>query len=346
MFKLNFLPFKFLVKRSFLNNFQIKSLQTKSIASILDIDLNKVNSDSPIVLDKLRVVGWVKNFRDQKEIKFLHINDGSDSRNLQLVILMNEFKQSNKDKDLTKLFNSIHFNSSVEVIGCLVKSTHKKQNYELRVNEMNIINDCEPDNYPFQFRSSYSLEQIRQHIPLRSHTNLFAAIMRFRSQLTMSFHEFFNKNNFIQVHTPILTSNNCEGGCETFQVNINDKDKSMSSIKLEDNVDFKLEKDSDVKQFFLKPVYLTASAQLHLETMTSTLSKVYTLSPTFRAEKSMTRHHLAEFYMLEVELIDMNNLGQLLDIVESLIKNVSLSVYEKYNKYDLDIILSETGYRK
>ena len=88
-------------------------------------------------LDKLRVVGWVKNFRDQKEIKFLHINDGSDSRNLQLVVLMEEFKQSNNDKDLTKLFNSIHFNSSIEVIGRLVKSTHKKQNYELIVKEMN-----------------------------------------------------------------------------------------------------------------------------------------------------------------------------------------------------------------
>ena len=344
MFKLNFLPSKLLVRRTFLKtNSQVKSLQTKSIASVLDIDINKINSDNSIVLDKLRVVGWVKNFRDQKEIKFLHINDGSDSRNLQLVVLMDEFKQLNKDKDLTKLFNSIHFNSSVEVIGSLVKSTHKKQNYELRVKEINIINDCGPENYPFQFRSNYSLEQIRQHIPIRSHTNLFASIMRFRSQLTMSFHEYFNKNNFIQVHTPILTSNNCEGGCETFQVNINDNDKSLDSIKLEDRADLKLEKDSDLKQFFLKPVYLTASAQLHLETLTSTLSKVYTLSPTFRAEKSLTRHHLAEFYMLEVELIDMNNLDQLLDLVESLIKNVSLNVYEKSNKHDLDLILNETG---
>jgi asparaginyl-tRNA synthetase len=341
MFKLNNLALN--VRKSVLNNIQIKFLQTKSIASVLDIDINKLNSNSSVVLDKLRVVGWVKNFRDQKEIKFLHINDGSDSRNLQLVVLMEEFKQSNNDKDLTKLFNSIHFNSSIEVIGRLVKSTHKKQNYELIVKEMNIINDCNPDNYPFQFRSSYSLEQLRQHIPLRSHTNLFATIMRFRSQLIMSFHEYFYNNKFIQVHTPILTSNNCEGGCETFQVNINDKDKSMSSIKLENNADLKLEKDSDMKQFFLKPVYLTASAQLHLEAMTSTLSRVYTLSPTFRAEKSMTRHHLAEFYMLEVELIDMNNLDQLLDLVESLIKNVSLSVYEKFKKHDLDLVLSETG---
>ena len=93
--------------------------------------------------------------------------------------------------------------------------------------------------------------------------------------------------------------------------------------------------------FFNKPVFLTASAQLHLEALTNNLGKVYTLSPTFRAEKSLTRHHLAEFYMLEAELIDMNDLGQLLDFVELLVKNVSSRVHERFNKNDLQLMVSE-----
>ena len=112
----------------------------------------------------MRLIGWIKSFRDQKEVKFLHLNDGSDCRNLQLIIVMDSFKKSTKNKDLSKLFGSIHFNSSVEVFGNLVKSTHQKQNLELRVNEINIISECEPKNYPFQFKVNYNLEQIRKHV--------------------------------------------------------------------------------------------------------------------------------------------------------------------------------------
>ena len=135
-----------------------------------------------------------------------------------------------------------------------------------------------------------------------------SSILKFRSELTACIHNFFYQHSFTQVHTPLLTTNNCEGGCETFQVktnsNNNKNEKSTSS-------------------FFDTDVYLTASAQLHLEAMTTNLSRVYTLSPTFRAEKSLTRHHLAEFYMLEAELVDMCRLEQLLEFVESFVKTVS-----------------------
>lgn len=281
-------------------------LQTKSVKNLLETDAKDLNSDL------LRVIGWVKSVRDQKEIKFLHLNDGSDTRALQLVVLMENLKE-NKQK-LENLFAKLHLNTSVEVTGVLQKSNHKQQTVELHVNDMNLISECEPTTYPFKLKSKYSLEQLRQHIHLRSHNTLFASILKFRHDLTYSFHEYFYSNQFVQVHTPVLTANNCEGGCETFQ-----------AITSHDEL------RNEAKYFFHKPVYLTASAQLHLEAMTTSLARVYTLSPTFRAEKSMTRHHLAEFYMLEVELIDMNDLTQLLDLTENMIKQVILNTFKRFN---------------
>lgn len=317
---------------------QLRSIQTKSIRNLLGLEETKLDQS------KIRVVGWVKSFRDQKEIKFIHLNDGSDSRNLQLVILAENFRQKENQE---KLFNSIHFNTSIEVEGVLVKSTHKKQNLELHVTDLNIIGTCDPTEYPFKPKVKHTLEQIRPYVHLRPHVDMFASILRFRSELTMSIHEFFHRNKFTQVHTPLLTSNNCEGGCETFQVNSNENDHGLESQSAEfkknlsnfENKDLENSQEN-LKYFFSKPVYLTASAQLHLEAMTTTLGNVYTLSPTFRAEKSLTRHHLAEFYMLEAELVDMNGLNQILDHVERFLKEVCLNTYEKFSKNDLDIILS------
>ena len=184
-------------------------LQTKSIRSLLDAE---VSSDET---KNFRVVGWIKSVRDQKDIKFLHLKDGSDERPLQLVMLMNNL-ETNRDK-LEKLFSKLHFNSSVEVIGKLMKSEHKKQNVELHVNEIELISECDPLEYPFKQKSKYNLEQLRQHVHLRSHSDIFANIMRFRSELTFAFSQFFHENSFTQIHTPVLTTNNCEGGCETFQ---------------------------------------------------------------------------------------------------------------------------------
>ena len=143
-----------------------------------------------------------------------------------------------------------------------------------------------------------------------------SSILKFRSELTACVHDFFYKKSFTQIHTPLLTTNNCEGGCETFQV-----------------------KTKDSKEFFGASVFLTASAQLHLEAMTTNLSRVYTLSPTFRAEKSLTRHHLAEFYMLEAELVDMSRLETLLDFVETFVKTVSVRILRMFRKSKFSIKL-------
>ncbi len=184
-------------------------LQTKSVRSLLESEISNDRTN------QFRVVGWIRSVRDQKDIKFFHLKDGSDERPLQLVMLMNNY-ETNRDK-LERLFSKLHFNTSVEVIGKLMKSEHKKQNVELHVQEIELISECDPLEYPFKQKSNYNLEQIRQHVHLRSHNDIFANIMRFRSELTFSFSQFFHQNSFIQIQTPVLTTNNCEGGCETFQ---------------------------------------------------------------------------------------------------------------------------------
>jgi asparaginyl-tRNA synthetase len=196
----------------------VRQVQTKSISDLIDIDFSKSTQNGNIELDKteIRVVGWVKSVRDHKEIKFVHLIDGVTSRPLQLVYLPE--KISNKSKNLESLFKSLSFNSTIEATGILVKSTHPKQNVELHIKDLSLIGECDANSYVFKAKAKYTLEQIRPHTHLRTHVEPFASIMRFRSRLTHSVHEFFMSNRFTQVHTPVITSNNCEGGCETFQV--------------------------------------------------------------------------------------------------------------------------------
>ena len=184
----------------------IRQIETKSIKELLVLK-------EPVAENIVRVVGWIKSFRDQKEIKFAHLNDGTDSSHLQLVFLNDCFKPSDQS-----IFDSLHYNTAVECEGLLVKSAHKKQNVELKVTDLKVLGECDPSSYPFKAKSKYTFEQIRPYVHLRSHSAIFADVMRLRSELTWNVHEYFARNGFTHVHTPIITSNNCEGGCETFQV--------------------------------------------------------------------------------------------------------------------------------
>ena len=226
----------------------VKNFQTKSVKSLLELESGNG--------EKVRVVGWVKSFRDQNKVKFLHLNDGSDHQNLQLVVPMENFKEDELNS-VKKTFSQLHLNTAIEAFGNLMPSTHPKQKVELLVDEIKVINECGPSEYPFQTRIKYNLEQLRPHIHLRSHIDSFANILKFRSELTYELHRFFHSNNFYQIHTPILTANNCEGGCETFEA-VAGRDKLPQGTN-----------------FFPTPVYLTASAQLHLETMTTTLGTLF-----------------------------------------------------------------------
>jgi asparaginyl-tRNA synthetase len=275
----------------------------KDIYSSYDHYLNK----------DIEICGWIRTIRKQKIYNFMHINDGTDSRNIQLII-------SNEDLKIENL----NFGTSIKAKGKLVKSDHPQQTFELLANDIQVISTCDPIKYPFQMKKEYTYDFLRQYPHLRSNLTIFANILRARSHINNLVHQFFLKNNLVHIQTPIITQNTCEGGCEVFEVN---------AIKTTD-------------KYFIQPAYLTPSAQLHLETLTNSLGNVYTISPSFRAEKSLTRHHLAEFYMIEAELIGMENIEDLLDFVEDFVKNVCLGAYETIPNHDLEFIFNYGNTKK
>ena len=164
--------------------------------------------------------------------------------------------------------------SSVEVMG-EVKSIPSKPVVEVHATDIQLVGSCSTQDYPLQ-KKYHSLEFLRDHLHLRARTNTFGAVARVRNALTQGMHSFFQRNDFIQVHTPVLSTNDAEGGGALFRV--------------------------EPKEFFDAPAFLTCSGQLHAEMLACGLSNVYTFGPTFRAENSHTTRHLAEFWMVEPEM--------------------------------------------
>lgn len=170
------------------------------------------------------------------------------------------------------------------------------------------------DGYPFLPRKAYDSEYVRQYLHLRGRTNKFAALLRLRSATTLAIHQYFNSEGYVNIHTPILTSNDSEGAGEIFTVQPENKNLLKEMVK---------DKQALEEAYFDGKAFLTVSGQLHLEAMAHGLSKVYTFGPTFRAENSKSRLHLSEFYMLEAEISFVDRIEQLTEAVERLIKNVS-----------------------
>ena len=262
---------------------------------------------------EIEVCGWIRNIKKQKLYNFMHIHDSSDCRHLQIIFANSDV---NEEVDM-KNFN---FGASIKAKGVLVKSTHDKQDFELLVNKLELVNSCDPEKYPFQMKKNYDFEFLRKYPHLRSNLIINACILRARNHINNLVHKYFQSNDLVHIHTPILTTNDCEGGCELFEVSQMDKKE----------------------KYFENQVYLTPSAQLHLEAVTNSLGNVYTISPAFRAEKAISRHHLTEFYMIEAELINMNNIDNLLDFVEDFIKNVCLNALEAISNEDLNFIYNYT----
>jgi asparaginyl-tRNA synthetase len=188
--------------------------------------------------------------------------------------------------------------TAVELTGLMVPLADRKQSMEFRADSVKILGSCPPD-YPLQ-KTRLSFDFLRTQLHLRSRTRSFAAIWRIRNTLTRAIHDFYDSKGFCQVTTPILTSADCEGGGEAFGV--------VSQNR---------------KEFFGKPVFLSVSGQLHLELMASAMEKVYTLGPVFRAEKSDSTRHLAEFWMLEAEMAFVTDLNFLLDSIQGLLSHVA-----------------------
>ncbi|XP_051521251.1 probable asparagine--tRNA ligase, mitochondrial [Myxocyprinus asiaticus] len=244
----------------------------------------------------VRIQGWVRSVRHQKDNIFLHVNDGSSLQPLQVVASSHV-----NNRDLT-------FGCAVDITGTLEESPNKRQSVELQAQHIEVVGECNPVNYPFKIKERHSLEYIRQFPHLRCRTNAFSSLLRIRSEATTAIHSFFRDNGYVQIHTPIITSNDCEGAGELFQVEpAGNKNGS----------------DDPTPHFFSVPAYLTVSGQLHLEVMAGAFSAVYTFGPTFRAENSQSRRHLSEFYMVEAEIAFTESLEDLMKVIENLFKTTT-----------------------
>ncbi|KAM4627300.1 asparaginyl-tRNA synthetase [Polymixia lowei] len=240
----------------------------------------------------ITVQGWVRSVRAQKENLFLHVNDGSSLQSLQIVA-----SSELHDALLT-------FGSAVEVSGVLQKSPNRKQPVELQADQIHVVGQCNPLDFPFKIKERHSLEYIRQFPHLRCRTNVFSSLLRIRSEATAAIQTYFKENGFVQIHTPVITSNDCEGAGELFQVEPSGQAKEKN-------------------HFFSVPAFLTVSGQLHLEVMSGAFSRAYTFGPTFRAENSQSRRHLAEFYMVEAELSFTRSLEDLTKVMEDVVRSAT-----------------------
>ncbi|RXM97339.1 putative asparagine--tRNA ligase, mitochondrial [Acipenser ruthenus] len=245
----------------------------------------ELQADNIRVVGPCDPVGWVRSVRSQKDVLFLHVNDGSSLQSLQVVA-----SPSLDDRHLT-------YGSAVEISGNLIKSPHKKQSVELQADNIRVVGPCDPVVFPFKIKERHPVEYIRQFPHLRCRTNSFGSLLRIRSEATAAIQSFFKENGFVQIQTPVITSNDCEGAGELFQVEPATREKQQADEK---------------SHFFSVPAFLTVSGQLHLEVMAGAFSNVYTFGPTFRAENSQSRRHLAEFYMVEAEISFTESLEDLM----------------------------------
>jgi len=230
--------------------------------------------------------GWVRTRRDSKGgFSFIELNDGSCFANIQVIA---EATLENYESEITKLFPG----STIQVTGKLVKSPGDGQNIELKAENIKIFGFCDPLEYPIG-KQRVSFEKLREIAHLRPRTNTFGAVTRVRNNLAFATHKFFQDKNFLYINTPIITASDCEGAGEMFRVSTLPPDKPP----LDENgdIDFSLD-------FFGKKSSLTVSGQLEGETHACALGNIYTFGPTFRAENSNTRRHLAEFWMIEPEM--------------------------------------------
>ncbi len=229
------------------------------------------------------VCGWVRTIRDSKALGFMELNDGSCLKGVQVVF---EADKLENFKEIARL----NVGAAVSVTGKFIETPTAKQPFEIHATIVTVEGDSSP-NYPLQ-KKRHTLEYLRTIAHLRPRTNTFSAAFRVRSVASYAIHKFFQENGFLYAHTPIITGSDCEGAGEMFSVTT--LDPANPPIK-DGKTDFS-------KDFFGKHTALTVSGQLEAECMAMAFSKVYTFGPTFRAEKSYTQRHAAEFWMVEPEI--------------------------------------------
>ena len=247
------------------------------------------------------VRGWVRTRRGNKYVQFVALNDGSTIRNLQIVFDMNKFTEEQ--------LRPITTGASIHVTGALVESQGKGQTCEVQADTLEIYGTADPEQYPLQ-KKGHTLEFLREKAHLRPRTNTFGAILRMRSNLAFAIHKFFHEKGFFYLHTPLITSSDCEGAGAMFQVTtlpLNDLPRTEDGV-----VDYS-------QDFFGKPTALTVSGQLEGELGATAIGEIYTFGPTFRAENSNTQRHLSEFWMIEPEMA-FYDITDNMDLAEEFVK--------------------------
>lgn len=229
------------------------------------------------------VAGWVRTVRDSKTFGFIELNDGTFFKSVQIVFE----DQLENFKEIAKL----GVGAAIIVTGNMILTPGQKQPFEIKATEIVVEGSC-PSEYPLQ-KKRHSFEFLRQIAHLRPRTNTFSAVFRVRSLAAYAIHKFFQERNFVYAHTPLITASDAEGAGEMFRVTtLNPKNPP-----LDENGEVNYKED-----FFGKMANLTVSGQLSAETFAMAFRDVYTFGPTFRAEKSNTPRHAAEFWMIEPEI--------------------------------------------
>jgi asparaginyl-tRNA synthetase len=246
---------------------------------------------SPPVGETVDIAGWLRTRRDTGSFSFLEINDGSCLANLQIIA---DGGLGNYQEEIKRLTAGC----SLAARGKLQASPAKGQAVELVAESVSVLGWADAAGYPLQ-KKRHSLEFLREICHLRPRANTLAAVARVRSRLTFAIHEFFHERGFIQVHTPVITTSDCEGAGEMFQI----------------------APQTGGRHFFGKPAGLTVSGQLQAEVYALALGRVYTFGPTFRAENSNTSRHLAEFWMVEPEMAFCDLAGDM-EVATALLKYV------------------------
>ena len=267
------------------------------------LELRELQKNTKEYLRKeIEINGWVKKIRSQKNFGFIELNDGTFFTGIQVVF----------DEELENFeeISKLTISSSIKVTGIVVESLGKGQDYEIKATKISVYQKADSD-YPLQ-NKRHSFEFLRTIAHLRPRTNAFFATFRVRSILSYAIHKFFQEKNFVYVQTPIITGSDAEGAGEMFRLttlDINNVPKTENG-----SIDFK-------QDFFGKEANLTVSGQLNVETFATAFKNTYTFGPTFRAEKSNTPKHAAEFWMMEPEIafadLDVN-----MDIIEEMIKYI------------------------
>ncbi|MDW2906931.1 asparagine--tRNA ligase [Mesomycoplasma ovipneumoniae] len=241
---------------------------------------------------KITIQGWITNIRGNLKIMFVELNDGSSFKNLQCVLKSDNI-------DFTKVEN-LAIGEAIEISGVFTSTPERQQNVEVLVEDLEVKGRNYNNNFPIQ-NQEISLEVLRQIPHFRHRTRLFRVIMRLRSSLFYEIHKFFRRQGFVNFSAPILTSNDGEGAGETFIV------------------------DDEQKDFFNKKTTLGVTGQLHAEAYALGFKKVYTFAPTFRAERSNTRKHAAEFWMIEPE-VAFFDLEEIIELATKLLQKVIKAV--------------------